>query len=84
MTSEWFLAIFAFYRSKKYRIDQILWQFIPKIQFGDRKIQSLERKNPVMGQKNPVLGRKIQFLAEKSSSWQKTPGFGRTARAQTR
>ena len=34
MTPEWFLAIYAFYRLKKYQIGPILWQFIPKIRAG--------------------------------------------------
>ena len=33
---EWFLAIYAFYRSKKYWIGLIFWQFIPKIRAGAR------------------------------------------------
>ena len=33
-TPEWFLAIYAFYRSKKYQIGPIFWQFIPKIRAG--------------------------------------------------
>ena len=47
-TPEWFLAIYAFYRSKKYQSGPIVWQFIPKIQAGARILTPICLPRPKM------------------------------------
>ena len=48
MHPEWFLAIYAFYRSKKYQSGPIVRQFIPKIQAGARMLTPICLPRPKM------------------------------------